>query len=246
MEMEPALFVGTLHHRRHTPVRHAFRYPVFMAYLDLARLSELMDVSPFTSYNRFNWASFDDRDHFGDPARPLLDRVRQSAIEAGIELPDGPVFLLTHLRYAGYCFNPVSFYYAFDRAGVLKAMLAEVNNTVGGSHNYWLTPEANATTFRASARKAFYVSPLLPSTLQYRFTVAPPQARAVVHIDAFDGDTRCFDATLSLERRPWSAGDIHRQLARHPLMTAEVIGAIHWQALKLWWKGARPPVEQAS
>ena len=131
--IDSGLFVGTLRHRRFTPVPHAFTYPLFMALLDIDRVAELMRVSAVTSYNRWNWASFDDRDHLGDPARSLRERLTIDASRQGIDLPDGPIFLLTHLRYLGYCFNPVSFFYCFDRAGRLPVVLAEVSNTVGGA-----------------------------------------------------------------------------------------------------------------
>ena len=50
--MESALYVGKLRHRRFSPKAHAFSYPVFMAFLDVDRLPELMRVSPFSGYNR--------------------------------------------------------------------------------------------------------------------------------------------------------------------------------------------------
>ena len=128
--IDSGLFVGTLRHRRFTPVAHAFTYPLFMVLLDIDRVPELMRVSAVTSYNRWNWASFDDRDHLGDPSRPLRERLVVDAARHGIELPAGPIFLLTHLRYLGYCFNPVSFFYCFDRAEQLQVVLAEVSNTV--------------------------------------------------------------------------------------------------------------------
>ena len=139
--IESGLFVGTLRHRRFTPVAHSFTYPLFMALLDVDRLAELMRVSRLTSYNRWNWASFDDRDHLGDPTRALRDRLALDATRHGIDLPDGRIFLLTHLRHLGYGFNPVSFFYCFDAAERLRVVLAEVSNTFGGSHNYWLRPE---------------------------------------------------------------------------------------------------------
>ena len=30
---------------------------------------------------------------------------------------------------------------------------------------------------------------------------------------------------------------MRRALLRYPAMTANVVAGIHWQALKLWWKG---------
>jgi len=67
--IDSGLFVGTLRHRRFAPIAHAFTYPLFMALLDIDRLPELMRVSRLTSYNRWNWATFDDRDHLGDVLR---------------------------------------------------------------------------------------------------------------------------------------------------------------------------------
>jgi DUF1365 family protein len=235
--IDSGLFVGTLRHRRFTPVAHAFTYRLFMALLDIDRLPELMRVSAVTSYNRWNWASFDDRDHLGDPRRPLRDRLVVDAARHGIELPTGPIFLLTHLRYLGYCFNPVSFFYCFDRAAQLRMVLAEVSNTFGGTHNYWLRPDPASRTFRATAAKSLYVSPFMPVDLDYTFAFTPPMGRLVAHMAVSHAGSVGFDATLSLERRPWSAAAIRRVLVRHPAMTAAVIATIHWQALRLWWKG---------
>ena len=242
--MEPGVFVGTLRHRRFSPVAHAFTYPLFMVLLDVDRIPELMRVSRLTSHNRWNWAAFDDRDHLGDAARPLRERLAADAAAQAFDLPEGRILLLTHLRYLGYCFNPVSFFYCFDRAERLTVVLAEVNNTFGGSHRYWLRPGSWSRTFRAAAAKALDVSPFMPRDIAYTFAFAPPSAGPlVVHMQAAREGSACFDATLSLDRRPWTATEIRRALVRHPAMTAHVMAGIHWQALKLWWKGV--PLEPA-
>ncbi|MGE3176968.1 MAG: DUF1365 domain-containing protein [Vicinamibacterales bacterium] len=236
MAPEPGLYVGTLRHRRFRPARHAFRYPLFMVLLDVDRIPEVMARSRLTGMNRWNWASYDDRDHLGDPSRPLRERLAADAAAHGFDLPDGPILLLTHLRYLGYVFNPVSFYYAFDRAGTLRLVLAEVHNTFGGAHNYWLRPTDGATA-RASAAKAFYVSPFMPAEMEYRFAFTRPGARLVAHMDTRHAGATTFDATLSLERRPWTARELRRLLWRYPVMTAAVTAGIHVEALRLWWKG---------
>jgi DUF1365 family protein len=237
MVIDSGLFVGTLRHRRFAPVAHAFTYPLFMALLDIDRIAELMNRSRLTSLNRWNWASFDDRDHLGDPSRPLRERLVADAARHGIDVQDGPVFLLTHLRYLGYVFNPVSFFYCFDRAGHLRLVMAEVRNTFGGAHNYWLRPEPGSRTFRAAAAKSLYVSPFMPPDLDYTFAFTPPATRLVAHIAAGRTGSIGFDATLSLERRPWNAAEMRRVLVGFPLLTMKVMGQIHWQALQLWWKG---------
>ncbi len=236
--MEPGLFVGTLRHRRLSPVPHAFTYGLFMVLVDIDRIPELMGRSRLTSVNRWNWASFDDRDHTGDPVRPLRERLALDAARHGLTLPDGPVLLLTHLRYIGYGFNPVSFYYAFDGGGRLTLVLAEVRNTFGGAHNYWLRSDGSGPVVRAAAAKAFYVSPFMPPELDYRFTLTLPADRVVAHIDTRRKDgTTLFDATLSLERRAWTAGELRRLLVRYPAITAAVTARIHLHAFRLWWKG---------
>jgi DUF1365 family protein len=224
------VYVGMLRHRRVSPVRHEFIYPLFMVLLDIDRIDELMAASRLTSRNRFNWATFDDRDHLGDPSRPLRERVEEDATRSGVALPAGRVLLLTHLRYLGYCFNPVSFFYCYDSADRLQLVLAEVNNTFGGHHHYWIRPHDRAA-------KALYVSPFIEPDVEYSFDFAEPGASLVAHMETMKGGAAFFDATLRLERREWSAREIRRALVRHPAMTASVIAGIHWQALRLWWKG---------
>jgi DUF1365 family protein len=241
----PGLFTGTLRHRRFTPVQHTFTYPLFMVLLDIDRIAALMQVSRLTSYNRWNWASFDDRDHLGDPARPLRERLSVAAAREGLELPDGRIFLLTQLRYLGYCFNPVSFFYCFDDAQRLQLVVAEVSNTVGGRHIYWLRRDPAAPAFRATAAKSLYVSPFMPVDLDYTFALTPPGGHLSVYMTTVRAGSMCFDATLSLERQPWAATAIRRALVRQPATTVSVVAAIHWQALKLWLKGV-PVVGRAT
>jgi DUF1365 family protein len=237
--MDSAIYFGAVKHRRFSPVPHSFSYRVFMAFLDIDRILELTAISRLLSYNRFNWASYEERDHFGDPALSLRQRLELDAAAHGISLPDGPVFLLTHLRYLGYNFNPVSFFYCYDAQERLQLVLAEVNSTFGESHNYWLwqgneLPSPNAKRYRTA--KALHVSPFMSMKLDYTFTLTPPGRHLVVHMDTIEDGKPFFDATLGLERRPWSARSLHRALFSHPWMTAKVIGAIHWEALRLYLK----------
>jgi DUF1365 family protein len=237
--MQPAIYFGTIRHRRSKSARHEFTYPLFMAFLDVDRIPELMKVSPFTSYNRFNWASFHERDHFGDPALPLRRRLALDAAGQGIRLPEGPIFLLTHLRYLGYSFNPISLFYCYNREGRIETIMAEVNSTFGETHNYWLTaanqlPSTDSRAYRCP--KAMHVSPFMPMELDYRFVLPPPGEQLIAHMNTMDGERSSFDATLRLHREPWSAASLHRALLRFPWVTAKVIAAIHWEALSLYCK----------
>ena len=239
MTMDAALYTGTLRHRRFRPARHEFTYPLFMSFLDIDRIPELMKVSPFAGYNRWNWTSFDSRDYFGDPALPIEQRLRADAKANGIDLPAGRIFLLTHLRYMGYVFNPVSFFYCFDCNDSLSAVLAAVNNTFAETHNYWLTPacqivNGNGRSYQAG--KAFHVSPFIAMDCSYRFTFSEPDEKLVVQMNVSDGEGLLFDSSLKLRRQAWSGGNLHRVLLRYPFMTLRVIAGIHWQAVRLHFK----------
>jgi uncharacterized protein len=243
---ETGLYAGTLRHRRFRPQKHEFTYRLFMAWLDIDHIPQSMAKSPWTSYNRFNWASFVEADHFGDPQQTLRQRVQQDALAQGVNLPDGPIFLLTHLRYLGYCFNPISYFFCYDRQARVSAVLAEVNSTFGESRNYWLsapnqTDSNNALHYRCP--KTMHVSPFMGMDLDYEFVLTKPGDRLVAHMNTMEreaGSKPLFDATLVLDWQPWTSGNVSRALLRHPWMTAKVMGAIHWQALRLFLK--RVPV----
>lgn len=237
--MESGIYAGTLRHRRFRPVGREFTYPLFMVFLDIDRLPELMKVSPVAAYNRWNWVSYHERDHFGDPAKTLRERLFRNGQQKGVVLPGGRVFLLTHLRYLGYNFNPVSFFYCHDREGSLRMIMAEVNNTFGETENYWLTPEierpaGNNKRYRFS--KIFHVSPFLKLGHRYDWTFTPPGEKLITESVSYEDGQQIFDSTLKLERREWSKRELHRVLIRFPWMTAKVIAAIHWQALRLLLK----------
>jgi len=213
-----------------------------MALLDIDRIPELMQASVFTSHNRWNWASFLDADHLGPHDVSMRERLARDAAASGHTLPAGPVFLLTHLRYLGYCFNPVSFFYCYDNTNTLQLVLAEVNNTFGGTHRYWLRPEpVSGHAWRSSAEKCFYVSPFMPASARYTFAFGAPLDRLVVHMtldgNNEEGTRHALDATLSLEHQAWTHAAISRALVRYPAMTMAVMAGIHWEALRLWWKG---------
>jgi DUF1365 family protein len=238
MLSESGIYVGQLRHRRFTPVRHEFVYPLFMVFLDVDRIPDLMSVSRLSSYNRWNWMSYDERDHFGNPRLPLRRRLAEDAAVHGVTLPEGRIFLLTHLRYCGYNFNPVSFFYCCGRDGKLETIVAEVNNTFGETCNYWLTLPGRGASGTSSHgfEKALHVSPFMELDCDYRFSFNDPAQRISVYAEVFRSGCSMFDATLSLSRLEWTARNVNRTLARFPLVTMKVMAAIHWEALRLFMK----------
>lgn len=243
MTAAPALYVGTLRHRRFAPQAHAFEYSLFMALLDIDCVAETMARSRLTSHNRWNWAAFDDRDHLAGWPGTLRDRLRASARAAGETFLDGPVSLLTHLRYGGYVFNPISLFYCYDSAGALRQVMAEVSNTYGGRRHYWLHSDTQAGPFRARTAKSLYVSPFMEAGVTYEFVLTAPGSTLLAHMNVDragqSSPARLFDATLRLDQRPWTAAGVRRMLLRFPWMTASVIASIHWEALRLRAKGLR-------
>ncbi len=240
--MQSAIYIGTLRHRRFRPKKHFFTYPLFMPYLDIDKLPELMAASLFTSYNRGNWASFREEDHFGDPSQSLRERLAADASSHGLHLPDGQIFLLTHLRYFGYNFNPVSFFYCYNRDEELRMILAEVNNTFAETHNYWLAHENSSAPKELAVKhfhhpKQFHVSPFMEMNSAYDWTITQPSERLLIQQTETDSEGVIFDATLNLNRREWCSKEIRNALIAFPWMTAKVIAAIYWQAMRLYLRG---------
>jgi DUF1365 family protein len=240
-----AIYEGWVRHRRPGPGSHAFRYRLAMLYLDLAELPALIAGTRWWALERGRLAQFRRRDYVGDPA-VALDTAVRDRVEAELgERPDGPIRVLTHGRYFGLCFNPVSFYYCFTADGsALRAVLAEITNTPWNErHSYVLDCQAakpHGSVHRFEFAKAFHVSPFLPMDRRYRWAIQAPGADLRVHMDVLDGDGRLgFDATLVMARRPADARALDRMLWRHPLMTLRVLLAIYWQALRLRLKGHR-------
>ena len=238
--MNSALYFGPIGHRRLAPVANAFRYQAFFVYLDLAELDHVFRGRWLWSTQRVAPAWFRRADHLGDPGRPLDACVRGLVSERAGFRPAGPVALLTHLRYWGYCMNPVSFYYCFDRDGArLEAIVAEIHNTPWGErHCHVLDCRAKPAgpVMAFAVPKEFHVSPFMPMEVDYFWQLTTPGQRLTVHMESRTNGRTLFDATMTLERRAITTASLAAALIRHPFMTGTVIAAIYWQALKLWIK----------
>lgn len=239
------IYVGSVRHRRFTPAVHAFSYRVFMMYLDLDEIDHVFDGVPLWSSRRAAPAWFRRADYFGDATRPLADCVRYACAAVLGDLPRGPIRMLTNLRYFGYCNNPVTFYYCFDASGErVECVLAEVTNTPWHERHHYVIragSELPEGIIKDRFEKVFHVSPFHPLDMEYHWRGTVPGTHLTVHMENFRKDTcvdSCVtDATLNLDRREITRVELLKILVQFPLMTAKVVLAIYWQALRLALKG---------
>jgi DUF1365 family protein len=265
--LRSGLYEGSVRHRRMGAVEDEFRYPLFMAYLDLDELPSCFDRAWLWSARRPALAWFRRSDYLGDPSLPLADAVRELVAERTGTRPDGPIRLLTHLRYFGKSFNPVSFYYCFGRAGEdrgeanreqVVAVVADVTNTPWGeSHSYVMgvdhaADHGTATVMRAQFDKQLHVSPLMAMDHVYDWRLTEPGEQLLVHIESHrtdgslcpvaskhEGGKSVFDATLSLHRRELTPGALRSVLLRYPFLTTRILVRIYTHALRLKLRGAK-------
>lgn len=241
--MKSAVFTGWVRHRRFLPVEHAFQYRIYMMFLNLDELPELFKKNWLWSIGRPNIAWLNRQDYFGNPEQTVKASIQQLVLQKTGQLPAGPICLLTNMRYFGYCFNPVSFYYCFQADGkTLQAIVAEITNTPWKErHAYVLdctkeTSIAKLQQFRFN--KEFHVSPFMPMDIEYDWRFSTPTNQLNVHMRNLKAGSKMFDATMALERKPINSLNLAWVLLAYPFMTLKVIFAIHWQALWLWLKKA--------
>jgi DUF1365 family protein len=238
--MKPQLLVGQVMHRRSRPAVNAFTYPVFFLRLPLARLAEAGNA--VLRIDRPGLMSFRQQDHGPRDGSPLLPWIQALLRRHGLP-DDGQVVLQCFPRVLGYVFNPVSFWYCHDRDGRLIAVLAEVNNTFGGHHDYLLfNPDRSPLRDgqELSSAKAFHVSPFCDVQGEYRFRFLVRERRVVAHIDYLDEGEASGPLLLTLisgQTRALTPPALLAAFLRMPLLTFGVMARIHWQALKLWLKG---------
>jgi uncharacterized protein len=241
---------GTIRHRRKTPVRHEFSYSTGMLALDLREWPSITHISRLFSLERFNWLSLYRRDYFRPETDNLLQAVSDQVQQATGWRPDGAVQLITHPRYFGYVFNPVSFYFCYhagdrpDHGAVPRVIMAQITNTPWKDrHVYCLeTTGAEPTsagwrTERFDFSKRFHVSPFNPMDQHYQWTFSFRGPELRIHMGVKQDERKHFDATLVVRRTPLDRKELHRSLRQFPLEALKVVGGIYWHALKLKLKG---------
>ena len=242
---------GVTFHGRKGNVKNAFRYSIDYVLLD----AEAPVQTPwFFSRNRAGLMSLQDSDHGGAPKTGSGAVWVRDVLAAHHIKSVAKIELLAQPRVLGHVFNPVSFWLCRNADHALIAVIAEVSNTFGDRHSYLCRHEDGrviAPQDRLLAKKIFHVSPFQPIEGGYTFRFDISADRIGIWID-FDHDAGGVLATLTGKRKPLSNLGILHAMIRRPFGSRRVLTLIHWQALKLWVKGAvfrsrpTPPSKEVS
>lgn len=236
------LYFGEVMHARLKPIGHRFSYRVMSLLIDLDRLADADRQSRLFGVNRPALYSFHEKDHGDRDGASLRQYAQRCARGHGLDLTGGRVLLLCYPRLLGYTFNPLSVYFCYLADDRLALMIYEVRNTFGDVHAYVLPVTAGNESkagIRQQQDKLFYVSPFVEMAMRYHFRVSPPAESVKLRILETDADGPLLAATFNGRRRPLATHALLRSFVSLPLVTFKIMAAIHWEALRLWTKGAR-------
>lgn len=242
MRLEPIahIGIGQVRHARLRPRRNAFAYGNWFVWLPMRHLNKPQSHGAL-AINQPGLVSYYDMDH-GDGRGPeqggALAWVEELLHTQGVHDANGDIWLHTYPRVWGYTFKPVSFWYCHRADGTLRAIVAEVNNTFGERHCYFLDHPAWGEQLQAN--KVFHVSPFcdVQGGYQFRFMTADRghHRHTVARIDYDDGQGPLLQTSVSGQLQPATASAVRYVLWRYGPMTLMVMLRIHWQAFKLWVK----------
>ncbi len=240
LEQGCILHACSVAHARNFPQQYRFAYQIFSILIDIDQLHQADQASWLFATNRFAAIAFHERDHGPVDGSALRPWINDQLASRGLPEP-ATVLLQCMPRVFGYVFNPISLWYCFDHAGNVLAILVEVNNTFGEKHCYLLHEAGRAMSWpvRQAADKCFHVSPFIGMQARYQFRISDPRAKLGVVINEFQNNELMLIATQTGLPRALTFSNLARLLCRLPLSTFKVMAAIHWQALRIWWRGGK-------
>ena len=229
------IYVGKVIHKRFKPKEHYFKYNVFSLLIDLNELEEINKYIKFFSYNKFNIISFYDKDHGDRDGSSIKLWVKKNLRNIGIMTEDISIKLLCYPRIFGYVFNPLSTYFIYNKHSELISIFYEVKNTFGEQHTYIFKAQ-DEKTVQNKCKKKFYVSPFIEMDCEYHFKTLNPREQLSVVINQNDKDGKLLFASQDGISKDFNNKNLILSYLTHPLMTFKIIGAIHYEAFKLWAK----------
>ncbi|MDA9752064.1 DUF1365 domain-containing protein [Candidatus Pelagibacter sp.] len=229
------IYTGKVIHKRFKPKEHYFKYNVFSLLIDLNELEEINKYIKFFSYNKFNIISFYDKDHGDRDGSSIKLWVKKNLRNIGIMTEDISIKLLCYPRIFGYVFNPLSTYFIYNKHSELISIFYEVKNTFGEQHTYIFKAQ-DEKTVQNKCKKKFYVSPFIEMDCEYHFKTLNPREQLSVVINQNDKDGKLLFASQDGISQDFNNKNLILSYLTHPLMTFKIIGAIHYEAFKLWAK----------
>ena len=229
------IYTGKVIHKRFKPKEHYFKYNVFSLLIDLNELEEINKYIKFFSYNKFNIISFYDKDHGDRDGSSIKLWVKKNLRNIGIMTEDISIKLLCYPRIFGYVFNPLSTYFIYNKHSELISIFYEVKNTFGEQHTYIFKAQ-DEKTVQNKCKKKFYVSPFIEMDCEYHFKTLNPREQLSVVINQNDKDGKLLFASQDGISKDFNNKNLILSYLTHPLMTFKIIGAIHYEAFKLWVK----------
>jgi hypothetical protein len=238
MELNSSIYKCKVYHHRLEPKNHQFTYRLYTFALDLDEIELLEKKLFFFSYEKFNLFSFYREDHLNFGKSSQKENIIFYLKSVGFNEEIDKIILVTHLRVLDYTFNPVCFYYCYDRVGDICCVLVEVHNTFGELKPYLLTRDNlnSENFFVRRVPKYFYVSPFQDLLTQFEFRIQPLGQKLQIDIDDFKENRYVFLASYVGEKQNLSNFSLLYYFFRYPLVTLHIVTQIHWQAFKLYLK----------